>query len=144
MCSEAAAAQKHIKLLHESMDNQAELAKGKRLLSSECRESGYISSKKPEFNKVNVLGNMNQKHQFKTQSSQSPQQRIPRTYSSGGGPNLRPAIVCATGGAGMAYQSGAFELNSSSDDCKSDDREVKLCQNQLALYRNRSRPTTSN
>ena len=57
------------------------------LLSSDCRDTDYVSPKleKPILNKVNILGNL-KKHQ------------MTRALSSCGGPSWRPAIVSATGG----------------------------------------------
>ena len=50
-------AEARLKKLHESYEN--EQMKGKRLLSSEYSCSGYVTGKKPQFTRLNILGNMN-------------------------------------------------------------------------------------
>ena len=68
--------------------------KGKRLLSSECRNSGYVTGRKPRFTKLNILGNMKK-------------EQLTRTLSSGG-VSMRPAIVSATGGGLTSTARGIY------------------------------------
>ena len=61
------------------------VSENQRLLSSEYRDSGYKTKKKPNFTKLNILGNMKK-------------DKLTRALSSGG-PSMRPAIASATGGS---------------------------------------------
>ena len=77
------------KKLRESRNGQMDMSEKERLLSSEYRDSGYKTKKKPGFTKMNILGNMKK-------------DKLTRAVSSGG-PSMRPAIASATGG-GLSFK----------------------------------------
>ena len=98
------ATKERVEAFHKSHDEK-KVDGRKRLLSSEFKESGYISRDKPVFNRVNILGNLKK-------------EKLVRPILVEG-ISLRPAIVSATGGgliSKTAYEYGEVTIEANQDD----------------------------